>query len=229
MRINVSIDGVLRNFLQKFEYHYQDYYLNNESENETFEYGIEYPVKGIDNFKFQSKDELDVFMYLEFPLEIFGHAGLTSSNAVSDLNKIIFENKGNTYTMVGLDEYGKSKPSSLFFLSKNGFLGNNVKFITTENIKKEWKNCDMWITDNKNIIDSCPKNKKCVKFNTQYNDYFTHKYEINNIKELEELCKKFSEKSITSISMELLKNVQSKVRKLMMKTEKQKTTPQPLK
>ena len=90
MRINVSIDGVLRNFLQKFEYHYQDYYLNNDGENDTFDYDVNYPVTSVDSFKFQSKDELDVFMYLEFPLEIFGHAGLMNSSSISDLNKLIF-------------------------------------------------------------------------------------------------------------------------------------------
>lgn len=217
MRINVSIDGVLRNFLQKFEYHYQDYYLNNEVENETFTYEINHNVTSIDSFKFQSKDEQDVFMYLEFPLEIFGHAGLTNSTSVSDINKLIFENKQHVFTVIGLNEYGKAKPSSLFFLSKNGFLGNNVKFITSENIKKEWKNCDIWLTDNKEIIDSCPKNKICVKYKNRYNDFYTYKYEINNIKEFEELCKKFSEKIITSTLTELLKSVQSKVQKLLTK------------
>lgn len=215
MRINISIDGVLRNFLQKFEYHYHDYYLNNDVETQdenSFKYEVNRPIHTIDDFKFQSKDEMDVFMYLEFPLEIFGHAGLNTSTSMSDLNKIIFENKKCTFTLIGLDEYGKSKPSTLFFLSKNGFLGNNIKFITTDNIKKEWKNCDIWITDNKDIIDRCPINKKCYKFNTQYNNHFTYKNEINKLKELEELCLKFSKKSITSTLTRLVKNVKSKIK-----------------
>ena len=34
MEIFISIDGVLRNTLQKFDYHYRDYYLNTDpSEN----------------------------------------------------------------------------------------------------------------------------------------------------------------------------------------------------
>ena len=41
MKIFISIDGVLRNTLQKFDYHYRDYYLNTETETEeTFEYGV---------------------------------------------------------------------------------------------------------------------------------------------------------------------------------------------
>jgi len=41
MEIFVSIDGVLRNTVQKFDYHYKDYFLNTESEEEeTFEYKV---------------------------------------------------------------------------------------------------------------------------------------------------------------------------------------------
>lgn len=228
MRIYISIDGVLRNFLQKFEYHYNDYYLNNEPDGEeSFKYGIDKPIHTVDNFKFQSKEEMEVFMYLEFPLEIFGHAGLSSSTSMSDINKIIFGNKSHVFTFIGLDEYGKSKPSTLFFLSKNGFLGNNIKFISKDIIKKEWKNCDIWVTDNQDIIDECPINKVCYKFNTEYNNHFSYNNEINNLKELEELCLKFSEKSTTLTLMQLVKNVKYKVKKLKMKqkTVKQKTNP----
>lgn len=213
MRVNVSINGVLRNFLQKFEYHYSEFYLNNESENkEEFEYGINTPIHTIKDFKFQSKDEMDVFMYLEFPLEIFGHAGLTVPSSVYELNKIIFESKKCTFTLIGLDELGKAKPSTLFFLSRNGFLGDNIKFINKCDIKEEWKNCDIWITDDKDIIDSCPITKECYKFNTQYNNHFTYKNEINNFKNIEELCLKFSELNTISTLMRLVKNALSNLK-----------------
>lgn len=161
MRIYISIDGVLRNFLQKFEYHYNDYYLNNEPDGEeSFKYGIDRPIHTVDNFKFQSKEEMEVFMYLEFPLEIFGHAGLSSSTSMSDINKIVFGNKSHVFTFIGLDEYGKSKPSTLFFLSKNGFLGNNIKFISKDNIKKEWK----IVTFGSQIIKILLMNVQLIKF-----------------------------------------------------------------
>lgn len=45
MEVFVSIDGVLRNTIQKFDYHYKDYFLNTESETEeTFDYGVTEPV-----------------------------------------------------------------------------------------------------------------------------------------------------------------------------------------
>lgn len=214
MEIYISINGVLRNFLQKFEYHYNDYFLDTETYNEEkkddFDYGINYPIRNnniLGSFKFQSKEEYNNFCFIEFSLEIFGHAGLSYSTAISDLNKIIYTNPNTNFTLIGVDELGKAKPSTLFFLSKNGFLGNNIRFITSNNVSKEWKKCDAWITDDKKIIDNCPKNKIPVKFNTDYNQYFNCNIEINNLLKINELCLTSSEKPTTSILMKSLKDV----------------------
>ena len=203
MVVYISINGVLRNIIQKFEYHYKDYFLETETtEDDYFEYDIKYPILNDDlhnSFNFQSEEEFNNFCYIEFPLELFGHAGLSYQTAVSDLNKVIYENKNVSFTLIGVDEFGKAKPSTFFFLSKNGFLGNNVKFITFDNIEKEWEQCDMWITDNKFILDKCPENKIPVKFNTKYNEHITIENEINDLKKINELCLKFSEKNTTSM------------------------------
>ena len=47
-----------------------------------------------------------------------------------------------------------------------------------------WGMCDMWITDNKEIIDLKPEDKTAVKFNNDYNKYFTYKTEINKLTEI---------------------------------------------
>ena len=207
MEVYVSIDGVLRNFLQKFTHHYEDYYLASEAENEDFEYKITTPIQNdflLSHFSFQSIDEYNYFMFDEFVLELFGYAGISYPNAFSNLNKVIYENKDINFTIVGLNEIGKAKSSTLFFLSKNGFMGNNIKFIESKNIKKEWRKCDVWITDNKTIIDSCPqkctqryrRKKIAVKFNTVYNSYFTNPIEINELTEIK-LCLPSLEKTTT--------------------------------
>lgn len=212
MEIFISIDGVLRNTIQKFDYHYNDYFLLSEFENENnFEYGKSGDVQNdnlLNYYKFQSKEELENFLFIEFPIEIFGHAGLSYSNTFTELNKLIYENKEHNFTLVGLDELGKSKPGTLFFLSKNGFLGNNIRFTTSDNIDKEWEKCDMWITDNKKIIDKCLSNKISIKFNTTYNQYFKHNKEISKLSEIQEIWLKSSENTTTSTLMELPKNVE---------------------
>jgi len=192
MEIFVSIDGVLRNTIQKFDYHYKDYFLNSDVEstedNGDFDYSVTEPVYNnnlLECYKFQSKEEFENFLFIEFPIEIFGHAGVSYPNAISDLNRLVYDNKEHSVTIVGLDELGKSKPATLFFLSKNGFMGNNIKFIKSDDITDMWNKCDCWITDNEKIITECPKDKAVIKFNTSYNQYFTNKKEITKLTEID--------------------------------------------
>jgi hypothetical protein len=212
MEIFLSIDGVLRNTIQKFDYHYNDAYLSGElPEENKFEYGVTEPIQNdnlLDSYKFQSQEEFEFFLFIEYPIEIFGHAGLSYSTTFTDLHKIMYENKEHNFTLVGLDELGKAKPATLFFLSKNGFLGNNIKFIKSDEINDTWNKCDVWITDNKKIIDLCPEDKTTIKFNTTYNQYFTYKKEISKLTEITEPWLNYSEKPTTLISMESQTNVE---------------------
>jgi hypothetical protein len=103
---------------------------------------------------------------------------------------------------------GKAKPATLFFLSKNGFLGNNIKFIKSDEIENNWNKCDVWITDNKNILDLCPEDKDVIKFNTTYNQHFTNKKEISKLTEIQEPWLNSLEKTTTLISTESQINVE---------------------
>jgi len=152
MEVFVSIDGVLRNTLQKFDYHYKDYFLNTESESEeTFGYEVTEPILNdnvLSSYKFQSYDEFVKFLYFDFPIEIFGHAGLSYNQASTELNSLVFENPNIKFTLIGLMEKGKAKPSTLFFLSRNGVICDNITFAKEDEnqleinklseIKKEW-------------------------------------------------------------------------------------------
>lgn len=211
MNVYISIDGVLRNTIGKFEYHYNDYYNESDTEvDESFDYRISRPIFNdgmMKYFNFQSIDEFNHFTFIEFPLEIFGHAFASYKNVFSELNQLIHENKNVKFTIVGLNEMGRAKPASLFFLSKNNFLGDNVKFITSDDIKKEWKKCDIWITDSEEILKKKPCFKTAIQFKTDYNEHISpiySKYRINELKEVQKLCLTFSEKTITSIWRKLL-------------------------
>ena len=215
MEIYISIDGVIRNTIQKFDYHYNEAFLADdvifEEDAVPFEYGVTEPIQNdnlLNSYKFQSKEEFENFLFIEYPIEIFGHAGLSYSTTFSDLHKILFDNPEHNFTLVGLDELGKSKPATLFFLSKNGYLGNNIKFIKTNDIEDCWNKCDVWITDNKKIIDLIPENKTGIKFNTTYNQFFTYNKEISKLTEIQELWLKSLENPTTLTLMESQKNVE---------------------
>jgi len=214
MEIFVSIDGVLRNTIQKFDYHYRDAYLDSETE-DTFEYGITEPIQNnniLNSYKFQSQEEYEFFTFIEYPIEIFGHAGLSYSTTFSDLNKIIHNNPEHTFTLVGIDELGKSKPATLFFLSKNGFMGNEIKFAKSRDIEDLWSKCDVWISDSENILQKCPENKVGYKFNTTYNQYFTYSKEITKLTEIQEPWLKSLENPITLTLTESQKSVEPEVK-----------------
>jgi hypothetical protein len=153
-------------------------------------------------------DEFEFFTYIEYPIEIFGHAGVSYPTSISDLNKIIFDNPQHNITVIGIDEVGKSKPATLFFLSKNGFLGSNIKFIKSVDIEKEWSKCDMWVTDNKKIIDLKPEEKIAIKFQTPYNEFFTNEKEITKLTEIEQLWSNSLENPTTLTLTESPKNAE---------------------
>jgi hypothetical protein len=214
MEIYLSIDGVIRNTIQKFDYHYNEAYLADDvtfEEDNNFEYGVVEPIQNDNLFnshKFQSKEEFENFLFIEYPIEIFGHAGLSYSTTFTDLHKLIYENPQHNFTLIGLDELGKAKPATLFFLSKNGFLGNNIKFSKTSNLDELWNQCDIWVTDNKSVLDSAPNNKIGVKFQTTYNQYFTYGKEITKLNEIQELWLKSLENPTTSTLTESQKSAE---------------------
>ena len=216
MRIFVSIDGVIRNTIQKIDYHYKDYYLNTDTESEEeFKYGITEPILNdniASSYQFQSKDEMFNFLFMEFPVEIFGHAGLSYNRAVTELNEFIYNNSDHTTTVLGLMELGKSKPATLFFLSKNGFMGNSVRFSTYDNIKELWKQCDVWITDDKRVIDECPEGKTVIKFETPYNQHFTNNLKIDKLSQIDTSWLKYSANPITSTLTGFLKSAKQVLR-----------------
>ena len=213
MEIFISIDGVLRNTIGKFDYHYKDYYLDSEPEEKTdeensFDYGVIEPVRNnylLESYKFQSKDEFDNFTFIDYAVEIFGHAGPSYQNVFLDLNNLIYQNKEHTFTLIGLDELGKAKPSTLFFLSKNGFMGNNVKFTMSSEINNLWKKCDLWITDSEMVLTEKPKSKRAIKFNTDYIQHFTNPLEIHKLTEIDKTWLKSSENIIISTLAKLLR------------------------
>ena len=213
MEVYISINGVLRNLIQKFEYHYNNNFLEAEIEVEEgvtpFEYKINYPITDdlMRSFVFQSEDEYKNFLYIDYPLEIFGHATLSYPSVISDLHKFIYEHPDDNITIVGIDEFGKAKSSTLFFLSKYSFQGTNIKFITSNDIEKEWKKCDLWITDNADILFKCTKNKTAIKFITDYNQDYRYRNEINNLSKIDSIWSKSWANTTTSMWITRLMNV----------------------
>lgn len=200
MRIAIEINGVLRNTLQKLEQVYKKYLIDKTEgieDNEDFTYEMLLPVTSLnlrDHFKFKDDDEFYRFLYEEFPMEIFGHAGSTETMTFNDLNEFYLDFRENYDILIVSDEIGKSKPASLFFLSKFGSLIEKIKFYSNLTLDSMWEEIDILVTANPNLIENKPENKKIIKYCTSYNENIKSDYEISTIKELKnkltELCQK---------------------------------------
>jgi hypothetical protein len=187
MNIYISIDGVLRNFINRFHYHYEQAYIDVEESDDDFEYKVIEPLSNLnisDHFVFQSKEQQDYFQYIEYPMELYGHSPASYNGVNNDINKLVHENKEHTITLVGLDELGKSRAATFFFLSRNGIMVNNVKFVLTSELEKEWENVDLWISDSKKILDTKPENKKFILFQTKYNEHIECDNKIEKLNDL---------------------------------------------
>lgn len=215
-RIGIEINGVLRDTIGKFTQIYEHNMLGNEdvesvdktyelkfsgdpedmvenTEINNFKYEILSDVDSLNlknHFSFKDDDELYSFMYEDFVMQIFGHAGSTETFTFNDLNEIYMNHRDNNELLIVSDEMGKSKPASLFFLSKFGCLLEKVKFYSNTTINTLWDEVDILLTANPDLIENHPKDKIVVKFLTTYNKNVNSVYEIKTLKEFDELIQK---------------------------------------
>jgi hypothetical protein len=212
-KIGIEINGVLRDTISKFIQLYEKNMIEeNETENnlktfdidmsgntdlvieeENFKYEIKNEVTSLNlmnHFSFKNEDELYSFTYEDFAMQIFGHAGSSETFTFNDLNEIYLKYRDNNELLIVSDEMGKSKPASLFFLSKFGCQLEKVKFYSNTTINSMWDEVDVLLTSNPNLILEKPKDKIVVKYITNYNKNIKSDYEIEKLKDFDEVLQK---------------------------------------
>ena len=141
MRIGIEVNGVLRNTLKKIQEVYQKWYIENPlvmMQEEENKHEIFSDVTTLDlrnHLKFETNEEVFDFLYDEYTMEIFGHAGSSEYTSMNDLNELYMELRENHDVWIISDEIAKSKPATLFFLSKFGCLVENYKFYSEVQIQ----------------------------------------------------------------------------------------------
>ena len=198
MRIGIELNGVLRDTVEKFKQTYERYLIDEEFDEKLKTYEAlddkeEYKeilseVDSMDlskHFAFPNNDELYNFMYQEFPMQIFGHAPSAEMTSFNDLNDLYIKLRDEHDLLIVSDEIGKSKPASLFFISKFGCLLEKVKFYSNQTIKSMWDEVDVLLTANPDLLLNHPRNKIVVKYETIYNKHVSSPYTISSIKEFE--------------------------------------------
>jgi hypothetical protein len=215
MRIGIEINGVLRDTIGKFTELYEKHLvgstefesvdkkyeitfsgdtdevleMNEDTDVNRFEYKILSPVTSLDmmgHFAFPSKDELYSFMYEEYTMELFGHAPSTEMMTFNTLNDIYHNLRDKYDLMIVSDEIGRSKPSSLFFLSKFGCLLEKVFFYSEVTKNDMWNDVDILLTANPDLLLNKPLNKVVIKYETEFNKDISSEHTIYSLSEFED-------------------------------------------
>ena len=190
MRIGIELNGVLRDTLKKIQQEYEKWYIENpfkEEGEDEFEYQVISDLTTLNimnHLKFKNEDELYDFLYKEHTMEIFGHSGSVEISSMTDFNEFYLDIRDNHDVLIVSDEMGKSKPASLFFISKFGCLVETVKFYSESTINLMWDSIDVLLTANPKLLLEHPEGKMVIKFNTKYNSEINTEHSISSIKEL---------------------------------------------
>ena len=215
-KIGIEVNGVLRDTIEKFTQIYQKNLIdNNQNEfvGQTFKidisgnteeitkvephnYEILSDVSSLDltsHFSFKNQDELYSFMYEDYTMELFGHAPSTELNTFNLLNEIYYDLRDNYDLTILSDEIGKSKPATLFFLSKFGCLLEKIVFYSESTKNIIWDEIDILLTANPTLLLTKPVDKILIKFNTEYNKHIDSEYEINSLSEFKGVLEKITQ------------------------------------
>jgi len=188
MKIAIEINGVLRDTTKKIEQVYEKFYIENIlNEKREFEYEKISDITSLkiqNHLKFQDDDELYDFLYTEHCMEIFGHAPSTEYNSFIDLNEFYVDHRDNHDIILISDEIGRSKPATLFFLSKFGCQIEKIIFYNQITLNSVWNEIDLLLTANPDLLLNHPNGKKIIKYNTNYNTEITNIPIINTLKDL---------------------------------------------
>jgi len=219
-KIGIDVNGVLRGTLEKFDQLYEKHLIEKDSEEvlgQTYELDMSGNTSPIDSntlpfeykkvsdvtslnllnhYTFKSNEELFSFLYEEYAMELFGHAPSTEMTTFNILNDIYFENRDENELLIVSNEIGKSKPSTLFFLSKFGCLIEKVLFFSEVTKNNMWDEVDILLTANPELLLEKPHDKIVVKYNTNYNKQIDSEYEISSLSEFSGILKTIKENVI---------------------------------
>lgn len=212
-RIAIEVNGVLRDTIGKLKQVYEKFLMEKSEENlepqfeinsenddlikvedeNKFDYGIIEPISSLEiskYFKFKSQEEQFSFIYDEFPMHIFGHASSSEMLTFNYLNEFYKDFRNDYEIVIISDEIEKSKPSTLFFLSKFSCLIESVVFYNPTTIDKVISSFDLIVTSNPDIVINYSNILNVVKYETEYNKQVSTAHEIKSLRELSETIKK---------------------------------------
>lgn len=169
IRIGIDLDHVIRDINRQIVKYYQKD-IDNSIDLDEVDYKDDV-IKKVCHFK--TKREMDMFLYEDYPLEVFGHAGQMDRNLSRDLNLWIEkltnqEEYDVDIFFYSMKEYNLTIQSSYFFLAK---IGSRVrKTVFPKSLDELSLYGDVFITAYSENAKSLKKNgKKVIYIDTNFN------------------------------------------------------------
>jgi hypothetical protein len=182
MRIGITINGVLRDTLQKVISTYNRY---NETELKVEELES---LNLLEYLNFETEEELLEWMYVECPMEIFGNGVALSDNIFNTLNTFYKDFRDEHELVILSEEIEKSKSATLFFLAKYGCLIDNIKFFGLNSFyNKAWEDIDVLLTTDSQLLLQKPDNKKSIKIENRFNKEINSDFTISELEQIFDL------------------------------------------
>ena len=189
MRLAIDVDGVLRDTFLKIEQIYQKFFIDElELVDDDFSYEIKKPfdTPNYENhFLFKNEEEYISFLYEEFAMQIFGHAPSSEMSTFHVLSDIYKKYKDKVQFILISKQVGKTKPATLFFISKFGCEIDKVVFYNKLTSDTIWDEFDILLTANPELLTP-NDNKTLIKYETSYNSDINSDNSISSLRELEE-------------------------------------------
>ena len=190
MKVGITLNEVLRDFISQFAYTYEKYYNTGvDEEGKRIEFNLEdFPITDFNLLNhelvdFEDEMELKKFLYVEGALEVFGHADQTYNNIMVQFNNFLMEMRDeeeHEFELVSR-EAAMSIPSTYFFFSKTLCKAPNIRFVTA--YADKWDGLDVLITACPTALGAKPAGKISVKVNAPYNKDVKADFEIDDLME----------------------------------------------
>jgi hypothetical protein len=194
IRLAIEIDGVLRDTYAKIEQLYQKYFIDElELVDDDFQYKITKPFDTPfyeNHFAFKTDEEFLSFVFEEFAMQIFGHAPSSTMSTFYDLRDLQIELQDSVEIVLISEQIGKTRPSTLFFISKFGCEVDKILFYNKKTFDNIWNEFDILVAASPKLLSN-REIKTTIKYETTYNSNIIHENTITDLKELESTLKKF--------------------------------------